>query len=183
MVEVVLPAIGAFQRQRPSSQRLLHYWPPSSFHLFSVCSEHTGVSLPVLFNVLGVALACGLGYPHQVLVGSPHVHSSLLVPVSFAGFLIKCLRVYWQSLPQCRFAWPFSRRVDFSSPVSPPPPPFLFSDLFLFSSPPPSGGGFRASSPIFFSSSIPWRFWHIFSMASCINFSKWPAVSRRSPRC
>jgi hypothetical protein len=23
--------------------------------------------------------------------------------------------VYWQSLPQCRFAWPFSRRVGFSS--------------------------------------------------------------------
>jgi hypothetical protein len=36
--------------------------------------------------------ACGLGYPHQtpVLVGSPHVHSSCLGPVSFAGFLIKC---------------------------------------------------------------------------------------------
>jgi hypothetical protein len=32
-----------------------------------------------------------LGYPHQVLVGSPHVHSSRLVPVSSAGFLIKCL--------------------------------------------------------------------------------------------
>jgi hypothetical protein len=36
-------------------------------------------------------IACGLGYPHQVLVGSPHVHSSRLVPVRFAGFLIKCL--------------------------------------------------------------------------------------------
>jgi hypothetical protein len=35
--------------------------------------------------------------------------------MSFAGFLIKCLRVYWHSLPQCRFAWPFSRRVGFSS--------------------------------------------------------------------
>jgi hypothetical protein len=23
--------------------------------------------------------------------------------------------VHWQSLPQCRFAWPFSRRVGFSS--------------------------------------------------------------------
>jgi hypothetical protein len=60
---VVQPAIDAFQR--PSSQRLLHYWPPSSFHLFPVCSEHPGVSLPVLFNALGVACgACGLGYPH-----------------------------------------------------------------------------------------------------------------------
>jgi hypothetical protein len=128
--------------------------------------------------------ACGLGCPHQVLVGSPHVHSSLLVPVSSAGFLIKCLRVYWQSLPQCRFAWPFSRRVGFSSRCFPlcRPLRFLsaahlrcdtaiprrlffyfsisFSDLFHFSSPPPSGGGgFRASSPIYvFFYSL--RFWH-----------------------
>jgi hypothetical protein len=27
--------------------------------------------------------------------------------------------------------------------------------------------------------SIPWRFWPIFSMTSCLNFSKWSAVSRR----
>jgi hypothetical protein len=58
-----------------------------------------------------------------------------------------------------------------------------FSDLFHFSSPPPSGGCFRASSPIYVFFSIPWRFWPIFSMTSCINFSKWPAVSRRSLRC
>jgi hypothetical protein len=56
-----------------------------------------------------------LRLPTPGLVGSPLVHSSCLVPVSFVGFLIKCLRVHWQSLPQCRFAWPFSRRVGFSS--------------------------------------------------------------------
>jgi hypothetical protein len=122
---VVLLAIGAFQR--PSSQRLLHYWSPSSFHLFPVCWQlqwayypdfarvEAPRSAPSGFVQRTGCSACGLGYPHQVLVGSPHVHSSLLVPVSFAGFLIKCIRVYWQSLPQCRFAWPFSRRVGFSS--------------------------------------------------------------------
>jgi hypothetical protein len=71
---VVLPAIGAFQR--PSSQHLLHYWSPSGFHFCcrgvpSGCVQRIGCS------------ACGLGYPHQVcLVGSPHVHSSCLVPTS-----------------------------------------------------------------------------------------------------
>jgi hypothetical protein len=124
---VVLLTTGAFQR--PSSQRrLLHYWSPSSFHLFPVCWQlqrayyldfaraRSPRSAPSGGCVQRTGCsACGLGYPHQVLVGSPHVHSSLLVPVSFAGFLIKCPRVYWPSLPQCRFAWPFSRRVGSSS--------------------------------------------------------------------
>jgi hypothetical protein len=64
-----------------------------------------------------------------LVVGGGLVHSSCLVPVSFAGFLSKCLRVHWQSLPQCRFAWPFSRRVGYAYssrgllfPVSPLPP-------------------------------------------------------------
>jgi hypothetical protein len=68
---VCLPAISTFQRH--STQHLLHYWSPSSFHLVPVCRqlqrayylgfarvrapEHPGVSLPVVFNVLGVALA------------------------------------------------------------------------------------------------------------------------------
>jgi hypothetical protein len=111
---VVLPAIDAFQR--PSSQRLLHYWPPSSFYLFPVTVLRAAYRcVPSGFVQRTGCSACGLGYPHQVLVSSAHVHRSLLVPVSFASFLIKCLRVYWQSLPQCRFAWPFSRRVGFSS--------------------------------------------------------------------
>jgi hypothetical protein len=67
-----------------------------------------------------------LRLPTPGLVGSPHVHSSCLVPVILAGFLIKCLHVHWQSLPQCHFAWPFSRRVGCCSrglllPVSPLP--------------------------------------------------------------
>jgi hypothetical protein len=101
---VVLPAIGAFQR--PSSQHLLHCWSPSGFHFCcrsapSGCVQRTGCS------------ACGL--PTPGLVGSPHVHSSCLGPVSFAGFLLKYLRVHWHSLPPRRFAWPFSRRVGYSS--------------------------------------------------------------------
>jgi hypothetical protein len=58
-----------------------------------------------------------LRLPTPGLVGSPEVHSSCLAPVSFAGFLIKCLRVHWHALgfrpglPPCRFAWPFSRRL------------------------------------------------------------------------
>jgi hypothetical protein len=56
-----------------------------------------------------------LRLPTPGLVGSPLVHSSCLVPVSLASFLIKCLRVHWQSLPQCCFVWPLSRRVGYSS--------------------------------------------------------------------
>jgi hypothetical protein len=79
-----LPAISAFQRH--SSQHLsIHCRSPSSGPLLLLqnvpfgCVQRTGCS------------ACGLGHPHQVLVGSPHVHSSRLVPVGFASFLIKCL--------------------------------------------------------------------------------------------
>jgi hypothetical protein len=61
---VVLPAIDAFQRpsSQPSASSIIGAPLPSSFYLFPVCSEHTGVYLPVLFNALGVALAgtCGL---------------------------------------------------------------------------------------------------------------------------
>jgi hypothetical protein len=73
-------------------------------------------------------------------------------------------------------------RLKCSKKTSYPPNHVVVSDLFHFPSPPPSGGGFRASSPIygvFYSLAL----WPIFSMTSCINFSKWPAVSRRSPRC
>jgi len=105
--------------QRHGTQHLLHYWSPSSFHLVPVCRQlqrayyldfaraRAPRSVPSGFVQRTGCSACGLGYPHQVLVGSPHVHSSLLVPVSLSGFLIKCLRVHWQSLPQCRFAWLF----------------------------------------------------------------------------
>jgi hypothetical protein len=82
--------------------------------------------------------------------------------------------VYWQSLPQCRFAWlavfapcglllplffPLSLIPFFVCPhlrcgTAIPRQLFIyfsisFSDLFHFPSPPPSGGGFRASSPIY----------------------------------
>jgi hypothetical protein len=56
-------------------------------------------------------------------VGSRHVHSSRLIPVGFAGFLIKYLHVHWHDLgfrpgpPPCRFAWPFSRRLGPFPPV------------------------------------------------------------------
>jgi hypothetical protein len=73
--------IGAFQR--PSSQRLLHYWSPSGFHFCcrsvpSGCVQRTGCS------------ACGLGYPaHPTpgLVGSPHVH--VLGPVPGVDVMAK----------------------------------------------------------------------------------------------
>ena len=117
LCKVCLPAISTFQRH--STQHLLHYWPPSSFHLVPVCRQLQRAYYLDFARVRaprGVpsgcvqrtgCSACGLGYPHQVLVGSPHVHSSLLVPVSLSGFLIKCLRVHWHSLPHCRFAWLF----------------------------------------------------------------------------
>jgi hypothetical protein len=95
---VVLPAIGAFQR--PSSQHLLRYWCPSGLH-FVLCFR-SAPSGGVQRTRCG---ACGLGHPHLVW-WAPPVHSSCLclAPVSLAGFLIKCLHVHWQSLPQCRFA-------------------------------------------------------------------------------
>jgi hypothetical protein len=70
-----------------------------------------------------------LRLPTPGLVGSPHVHSSCLAPVGFAGFLIKCLHVHWplvhpglspkkgkkeeEGLPPCRFAWPIPRRLGY----------------------------------------------------------------------
>ena len=105
--------------QRHGTQHLLHYWSPSSFHLVPVCRQlqrayyldfaraRAPRSVPSGCVQRTGCSACGLGYPHQVLVGSPHVHSSFLVPASLSVFLIKCLRVHRQSLPQCRFAWPF----------------------------------------------------------------------------
>jgi hypothetical protein len=177
---VVLPAISTFQRH--GTQHLLHYWSPSSFHLVHVCRQlqrayyldfvraRAPRGVPSGFVQRTGCSACGLGHPHQVLVGSPHVHSSFLVPVSFAGFLIKCLRVYWQSLPHAALRGRFRAvwRVGFSSRCFPlcrsfrfssaahlrcdtaiPRRLFIFifsisfSDLFHSSSPPPSGGGFR----------------------------------------
>jgi hypothetical protein len=145
-------------------------------------------------------------------VGSPHVHSSLLVPVSFAGFLIKCIRVYWPSPPQCRFAGPFSRRVGFSSRCFSLCRSFrfffglpricgatrlslagyfylffLFHFLIYFISHlrPPVVVAFGHPLLFMFPGplTIPWPFWPVFSMTCCIFFCKWPAVSRRSPRC
>jgi hypothetical protein len=78
-----LPAIITFQRHSTQHPSIVGPLPTPS------CSGK--MPLPVVFSVLPGCSACGLGYPHQVLVGSPHVHSSRLVPVSFAGFLIKCL--------------------------------------------------------------------------------------------
>jgi hypothetical protein len=75
---VVLPAVDAFQR--PSSQRLLHYWSPSSFHLLPVCWQlqrayyldfarvRAPRSVPSSFVQRTGCSACGLGYPHQILV-------------------------------------------------------------------------------------------------------------------
>ena len=87
---------SAFQRH--GTQHLLHYWSPSSFYLVPVCRQlqrayyldfaraRAPRSAPSGVVQRTGCSACGLGYPHQVLVGSPHVHSSRLVPVSFAGF-------------------------------------------------------------------------------------------------
>jgi hypothetical protein len=81
---VCLPAIRASQRH--STHHLLHYRSPFGFHF---CFR----SVPSGFVQRTGCSACGSGYPHQTpgLVGSPHVHSSCLIPVSSTGLLIKCL--------------------------------------------------------------------------------------------
>jgi hypothetical protein len=79
-----LPAISAFQHH--STQHLLHYGPPFGFH-FCFRSVPSGCVQRSTYWVWRLRL--GLTTPG--LVGSPHVHISFLVPVSFAGFLIKCI--------------------------------------------------------------------------------------------
>jgi hypothetical protein len=92
-----------------------HRASPQGAELTARDITFSGLRRRVVFNALGVALAA-YRLPTPGLVGSPHVHSSCLVPVRrLAGFLIKCLHVHWKSLPQCRFAWPLPRRVDFPS--------------------------------------------------------------------
>jgi hypothetical protein len=75
---VCLPAISAFQRY--STHHLLRCRSPFGFHF---CFR----SAPSGFVQRTGCSACGLGYPHQVGWSPPMyiVHSSCLVPVSFAG--------------------------------------------------------------------------------------------------
>jgi hypothetical protein len=71
-----LPAISTFQRH--STQHPLHYRPPFGFYFcfrsapFRICSTYWVWRLRVRLPTPG-------------LVGSPHLHSSCLAPVSFAG--------------------------------------------------------------------------------------------------
>ena len=110
---VCLLAIIAFQRH--STQHLLHYWSPSSFHLCPVCWQlqrayyldfarvRAPRGVPSGFVQRTGCSACGLGYPHQVWWAPPMYIAR--------GFLIKCLHFmsvlgFRPSPPPCRFAWP-----------------------------------------------------------------------------
>jgi hypothetical protein len=59
---------------------------------------------------------------------------------------------------------------------------FIPLSLFLISAP-RCWCWWRSGIPSHLFIVLAGSFWHIFSTTSCINFSKWPAVSRRSPRC
>jgi hypothetical protein len=114
---VCLPASSAFQRH--STQHLLHYWSPSSFHLVPVCRQLQRAYYLVFARVRaprGVpsgfvqhtgCSACGLGYPHQVWCPPPHVHSSCLAPVGFAGMSthlrLQAPRAFAPVFAHCRF--------------------------------------------------------------------------------
>jgi hypothetical protein len=110
-----LPAISAFQHHsthHPSIVGPLPVFSCSCSRPFRLCSTHWVWRLR-------------LRPPTHPRYGPPppHVHSSCLAPVSFAGFLIKCLHVHWHPLgfrpkvmPPCRFAWPFSRRLGYILP-------------------------------------------------------------------
>jgi hypothetical protein len=147
-----LPAISTFQRhstQHPSIIAPLPVLSCSCKSMYVGCVQRTGCS------------ACGLGHPHQVLVGSPHVHISRLVPVSFAGFLIKCLHFIsttWTFAPvrphvalrgRLRAVWALF--FSFVCAVLPPFFVFFFLSisvfLFYFMCLPPSCGATRLCSP------------------------------------
>jgi hypothetical protein len=113
-------------------------------------------------------------------VGSPHVHSSRLVPVSFAGFLIKCLdfiSMTWavaQVRPHVvlrgrfRAVWAISTR-GVPAPVS--------NQLFILS---PVGGSPWA---VLARRSPQHKTAFFFSMTSCINFSGCATIAACRARC
>jgi hypothetical protein len=141
---VCLPAIGAFERH--STQHLLHYRPPFG---------------PVRFGSTYWVCCSGrlrLRLPTPGLVGSPHVHSSCLVPVSFAG-----MSTYLRLQPPRAFAQvlttaglykargPWHKAVSAKKNGSPtvprahgPCPSFTPLGIAV-SPPPPRGGGARHS--------------------------------------
>jgi hypothetical protein len=148
-----------------------------------------------------------LRLPTPGLVGSPHVHSSCLGPVSFAGLLINasaslsCPGLAASSAPVSlcvakKYKLKKKSPFGYRSPVGLSGPVIIFVTC----------GHMRR-----FGYSLPWgimpgynlfnchpkchlppgriynRFFHIhkivFSITSCINFCEWPAASRRSPLC
>jgi hypothetical protein len=140
---VCLPAIRAFQRH--STQHFLRYGPPFGFH-FCFRSVPSG-----LVQRTGCS-ACGLGYPHQVW-WAPHVHSSCLAPVSFAG----CQRTSACSPPglSLRFSPTaglykrLSQQKKSGSPTGSRLTAQVLRLFLLLLSPSPCGGGARSGiSPV-----------------------------------
>jgi hypothetical protein len=139
---VCLPAISTFQRH--STQHLLHYRSPLSFHFwfrgvpFRICSTHCVWRLR-------------LRPPTPGLVGSPHVHSSCLAPVSFAGMSphlrLPAPQTFAQVLPTaglstvCKKLSQFFFKVKSGSPTGSRPRPFVWSPCYR----PPRGGGSRSA--------------------------------------
>ena len=85
-----------------------------------------------------------LRLPTPGLVGSPHVHSSCLGPVSFAGMStylrLQAPRAFAQVFAHCRFVY----KKRSGSPTGSRPKALL---LFLIVYRPPRGGGARSGIP------------------------------------